>query len=70
MACSHQKKSVSFHNRGATVHRSDGPLVNLATRLSLYYQVDRLSAAKKFAISLSAASCSLDGWTLEEWEPY
>lgn len=51
MACSHQK-SVSFHNRGATVHRSDGPLVNLATRLSFYYQVDQLSAAKRFAISL------------------
>lgn len=52
MACSHQKKPVSFHNRGATVHRSDGPLVNLATRLSFYYQVDRLSGAKRFAISL------------------
>ena len=51
MACSHQE-SISFHNRGTTVPRSDGLLVNLATRLNFYYQVDRLSAAKKFAISL------------------
>ena len=34
------------------VHRIDGLLVNLATRFSFYYQVDRLSAAKRFAISL------------------
>jgi hypothetical protein len=54
MACPHQKKPVSFHNRCATVHRSDGPLVYLATWLSFYYQMDGLSAAKRFAISLIA----------------
>ena len=60
MACSHQK-SISFHNRGATVHRSDGLLENLAIRLSFYYQVDRVSAAKRFAISsivLQAVPCA------------